>query len=99
MTDDVDSFLDYPRRIPHFCCLKRVLAIAPPSQLYEHYQRPSLGFSRIWVSLYLFQFLQMQRTNHLTVQRISDTRKSPDVIHVVGFPFMLNGKLNTGVGV
>src|SRR5262249_32722278 len=48
---------------------------------------------------YLFQFLQMQRTDHLSIERVRHTRESPDVVHVVCLPFMLDSKLNTRAGV
>src|SRR5262245_51930576 len=48
---------------------------------------------------YFFQFLQMQRTDHLPIERVRHTREPPDMVNVVGLPFMLNSKLNTGAGV
>src|SRR5215813_10049691 len=50
-------------------------------------------------SLYLFQFLQAQRTDHLPIDRVSHTREPPDVVNSVCLPFMMNTKLNTRGGV
>src|SRR5262245_44794344 len=55
--------------------------------------------SRILVSLYLFHVLQVQRTDHLPIDRVRHTREPPDVINVVRLPIMIDIKLNTGGGV
>ena len=41
----------------------------------------------------------MQCTDHLPIEWVRHTREPPNVVNTVGFPVMLDLKLNTGAGV